>query len=245
MSSTQLRVDRLLVSRGLGGRRDIQRLIKRGLVSANGQVLFRPETRVNSDIEILIAGEVSRPLPHLIAYHKPVGKLSTLRDPWGRSGLDQVLPETWRKVFHPVGRLDADTSGLLLFSSDGKLTQKLLHPKYDLPRTYRAHIQANPTDLATKLTSGVQTSLGSFTAKVEYIRALQSDDSIPTGAENAVAIIELTVCEGKHRMVRRMLHNAGASVLALHRVRYGSITLGSLVVGTYREVDQHEFDLIG
>ena len=240
MSSAKLRLDRLLVSRGLGGRREIQRLIKRGLVSAEGEVLYRPEMKVDGDIKLMVAGTSSNSLPSLLAYHKPLGQLSTLRDPWGRQGLDQVLPETWRGVFHPVGRLDADTSGLLLFSSDGALTQRLLHPKRSIPRTYQAHIHTLPHDLESRLVRGVETSLGSFTAHLEQMSELRDDDHKPAGAESAVAVIELTVCEGKYRMVRRMLHNAGASVLALHRLRYGSISLGSLEVGNYRDVSDAE-----
>ena len=240
MDKAQVRLDRLLVSRGLGGRREMQRLIKRGLVSRAGVIISRPETKVSPSVELEISGVLSRPLPRLLAYHKPLGQLSTLRDPWGRSGLDQALPQEWRAVFHPVGRLDADTSGLLLFSSDGALTQRLLHPKRAIPRTYLAHIHALPHDLESQLLSGVETSFGSFTANLEHITPLDKIDARPPGAESAVAALEITVCEGKHRMVRRMLHNAGASVLALHRLRYGSVALNSLEVGRHREINDDE-----
>ena len=236
----KVRLDRLLVSRGLGGRREIQRLIKRGLVSRTGEIISRPETKVSPSVELEVSGVLSRPLPLLLAYHKPLGQLSTFRDPWGRSGLDQALPQEWRSVFHPVGRLDADTSGLLLFSSDGALTQRLLHPRRAIPRTYLAHVHALPHDLASQLLDGVETSFGSFTATLERVTPLEEIDAKPPGAESAVAALEITVCEGKHRMVRRMLHNAGASVLALHRVRYGSVALNSLEVGHHREISDHE-----
>lgn len=241
-----IRLDRLLVARGLGGRRLVQRLIKRGEVSAEGELLNRPELRVASTIELMVSGEISKPTPSLLVYHKPVGQLSTLRDPWGREGLDQALPTRWRELFHPVGRLDADTSGLLLFSSDGALTQRLLHPKREIPRTYLAHVSALPTDLETQLTTGVETALGNFTARLERVERLSPEAPRPAGAEAAVAELEVTVCEGKHRMVRRMLHNAGASVLALHRLRYGCISLvcrsteSRIPEGGWREVSESE-----
>lgn len=225
MSEKLVRLDRLLVMRGLGSRRSIQRLIKRGEVSLEGEVITRPEFRLSQQSELSVSGEVSRPLPLLIAYHKPLGQLSTLRDPWGREGLDRALPPQWRELFHPVGRLDADTSGLLLFSSDGGVTQRLLHPKREIPRSYLAHIHALPEELTESLSAGVDTSLGRFTATVERIDRLTPQSPRPQGAEDAVATITLSVCEGKHRMVRRMLHNAGASVLALHRVSYGPVKL--------------------
>jgi len=245
MSIAKVRLDRLLVSRGLGGRREIQQLIKRGLVSSQGEVISQPNHRVDDDLELMVAGVLSHPLPTLLAYHKPLGQLSTLRDPWGRAGLDLALPEVWREVFHPVGRLDADTSGLILFSSNGTLTQRLLHPKRSIPRTYLAHVHALPESLEAQLSAGVETSSGCFTATLDRVRLLKEDDFRPSGAESAVAVLELTVCEGKYRMVRRMLHNAGASVLALHRLRYGSISLGSLEICHHREVSSAELIALG
>lgn len=236
--SKLIRLDRLLVARGVGGRRDVQRLIKRGEVSLEGEPIRRPEHKVSADIVLSIGSETSAPLPDLLIYHKPTGQLSTLRDPWGRLGLDHVLPEAWRATFHPVGRLDADTSGLLLFSSRGDLTQRLLHPKHALPRTYRAHIAALPADLEARLSGGVETALGTFTAQVEGVESLEGD--LIFDGVKACAVVTLTVAEGKHRMVRRMLHNAGASVLALHRTHYGSIALDSLEEGALREASRLE-----
>jgi 23S rRNA pseudouridine2605 synthase len=152
--------------------------------------------------------------------------LSTLRDPWGREGLESALPPQFAGRFHAVGRLDKDTSGLLLFSRDGKLTQFLLHPRRQIPRTYRATIDVDPpAGLQAQLAEGVETALGRFAGTVESIEG---------------RVVQLVVREGKHRMVRRMLHNAGASVIALHRIRYGSCALGDLDEGQVRPVSPDE-----
>ena len=241
-TSERLRLDRLLVSRGLGGRRDVQRLIRRGYVILEGDELRDPSQRVSIDLSLVVDGELSEPLPSLIVYHKPLNQLCTLRDPWGRSGLDHVLPLKWRESFHPVGRLDADTTGLLLFSSDGHLTQHLLHPKRKLTRRYRAVIQALPDNLRAQLQSGVKTQSGVFQATVEELLPflIEEHDHFMEGYSpdhKAEGLIWLSVTEGKHRMVRRMLHNAGASVLALHREKYGQVELGDLAPGEYRIVE--------
>lgn len=243
--AVKLRVDRLLVSRGLGNRREIQKWIRRGRVIYAGDPITNPSTHLPIDVTLLVNGELCDPIPKLIAYHKPLHQLSTLRDPWGRSGLDYVLPVQWRASVHPVGRLDADTSGLLLFSSDGSLTQYLLHPKRSLPRRYRAIVNHLPEDLKQKLTDGVETSLGCFSAVLEQVEPFETHrhgdyKTINNELDEARGVIWLSVTEGKNRMVRRMLHNAGASVLALHRAQYGSVELGELSEGEYRVVSDLE-----
>ncbi len=215
-----MRLDQLLVARGVGSRRQVGRLITKGAITYQGSVLTQPEHDLPDDAVFEVFGETNAPLPLLLAWHKPVGVLSTLRDPWGREGLDQVLPEAWLDHYHPVGRLDADTAGLLLFSRDGALTQWLLHPKRAVPRTYVATIEVDPPpELTARLTAGVETGEGVFTATVRWIEGRE---------------VCLTVVEGKHRMVRRMLHNAGASVAALRRIAYGPIELGDLAPGALR-----------
>lgn len=217
-----MRLDKLLVERGVGTRREVTRRIAAGGVSRAGVVLDDPGADLPEDAVLDVDGEPCGPLPPLLAWHKPAGVLSTVRDPWGREGLDSVLPAAWDGLYHPVGRLDADTSGLLLFARDGALTQWLLHPRRAIPRTYVATVEVDPPDdLAALLAAGVETGEGVFTADVRGV----------SGRE-----VTLTVVEGKHRMVRRMLHNAGASVAELRRVAYGPVELGELGVGEIRPV---------
>ncbi|MCB9682261.1 MAG: rRNA pseudouridine synthase [Alphaproteobacteria bacterium] len=218
-----MRLDRVMVARGLGSRTQAARLLAQGRVRVDGVVVRDAKTDVPEDVTVWLDDVAHAPAPVLVAWHKPVGVLSTVRDPWGREGLEQALPAAWRAALHPVGRLDQDTSGLLLFSGDGALTQRLLHPRRAVPRTYEATVAVDPpADLATRLSEGVSTGEGVVVAHVDAIDGRR---------------VRLTVHEGKHRMVRRMLHNAGASVVTLHRVAYGPVQLGALQVGAVAVVD--------
>jgi len=249
----QLRLDRLLVERGWGPRREAQRLIRLGFVIAEGEQLRSPELKVSSAIKLLVDGEPCEPPPRLIAYHKPLWVLSTKRDPWGRAGLDYALPERLREALQPVGRLDAETTGLLLFSSDGALTQQLLHPRRAVERSYLAAVSALPEGLEATLKAGVETSLGTFSAELLMARSAQAsllDEALRSAlealgrAEEASAELCVRVREGKHRMVRRLLHNAGASVIALHRVSFAGIELGELSPGAWRVVSDEELSAL-
>lgn len=163
----------------------------------------------------------------LAMYHKPVGVQCTVGDPRGRANLQEYVPELLAAGLHPVGRLDADTSGLLLFARDGQLTQRLLHPRHGVPKTYLATVEGTPgPELVAQMAAGVETSLGVHTATVEQIEG---------------QVVRITVHEGKHRMVRRMLHNAGHSVIALHRVAMGPYQLGDLAVDHWLPADPADF----
>ena len=127
-----VRLDKLLAERGAGSRKQVDRLIRDGLVSLDGEVVGKggAKLKVPWDSCPLVDGFDYPPPPMLAAYHKPLGVVSTMKDEYGRPDLNAVLPQAWQKLLHPVGRLDAETTGLLLFSRDGDLTHRLLHPKY-------------------------------------------------------------------------------------------------------------------
>ncbi len=217
-----VRLDKRLVGLGVGSRTEVARLVRRGRVQVAGVVVRRPDTAVDEDAVLAVDGEVLVAPPEVVAWHKPVGVLTSTADAWGRSDLSSAVPELLGWGLHPVGRLDKDTSGLLLFSRDGGLTQGLLHPRRAVPRRYRATVEAVPDDLEALLAAGVTTAEGTFTAEDVAI--------------DGVAV-SLTVREGKHRMVRRMLANAGAPVVGLHRLAYGPVSLDSLDVGQWRILD--------
>lgn len=205
-------------------------------------------------------------------YHKPVGVHSTISDPWGRRNLEDVMREhEILKPYHPVGRLDADSSGLLLFSRDGELTQRLLHPSNGILREYEAvvigHVQHD--DLKTRLSNGIDTSDGKFSltliqsswldeAAVDTIRKrieCSSSNSNETNdssretmfnlLDGKLSLVTVSCSEGKYRMVKRVLHNANHTVIALHRTKYGNISLSSLPEGAVRECDQQELEWLG
>jgi 23S rRNA pseudouridine2605 synthase len=204
-------------------------------------------------------------------YHKPVGIHSTIKDPWGRKNLEDVIQEHEElKPYHPVGRLDADSSGLLLFSRDGELTQRLLHPSSRIMREYDAIVIGHVPhdDLKARLANGIKTSDGVFslsllkssyldessvaTLRQKITRSMDLDDpaeskewskeTITSLEDGKLSLVTVACSEGKYRMVRRVLHNANHSVLALHRTRYGNISLSSLPEGAIRVCNHLELE---
>jgi 23S rRNA pseudouridine2605 synthase len=261
------RLERIISNRGVGSRRDVQKLIKQGRVRINGVLAKSSSAQYDISIEVQIDGDIIEPVPLLALYHKPVGVLSTMSDGnQGRDNLSQLQENyPFLKSMHPVGRLDMDTSGLLLFSSDGQLTNTLLHPSTEVEREYEA-IVAHVVDkdrIAGVLNQGVTTTLGVFKADLLEVSVLDEKifvpkqmlltkndnednvDAVPGDSarnneksisskvkenedneeEISCSYVRLSVTEGKYRMVRRILHNAGHSVINLHRTRYGNINL--------------------
>lgn len=224
------RLDKLICDRSSLSRKEARRMIKHGKVVLDGVVLRAVDARIDPGVTLMVDGEPLIAPPLMLAWHKPDGVVSTTRDPWGRRTLAEALPIAWRDRFHAVGRLDLETTGLLLFSADGALTQWLLHPRRAVPRTYRATIgNRPPPDLAERLAAGVETTLGTFTAQVDSVND---------------RVVQVTVREGKHRMVRRLLNNAGAPVAQLHRVAFGPIELGDLAEEALRPLTDAEIAAI-
>lgn len=214
------RLDKRISGRSGRSRSEVARAIQRGRATVDGEVVTDPSRRVGDEVVVALDGEVLAAAPRLALFHKPLGVHSTLADDHGRSSLATEASELVALGLHPVGRLDAETNGLLLFSSDGQLTQHLLHPRRALRRIYLARVEGTPTPaLAEVLADGVETSDGVFQAEL-----LDLDGDRLTVA----------VTEGKHRMVRRMLANAGHPVIELTRLAYGPFGLGDLAEGEWR-----------
>lgn len=222
-----IRLDKLLVDRGAGSRKEVRKLVKKGLVEVNGEVSRHYDGHVDDQAAITIEGVPWDALPAVVIWHKPVGVVSSTHDTHGRSDLSDALPGSWSGKLHPVGRLDAETSGLLLFSLEGKVTQWLLHPRRAVERTYVAIVEGRPdaAALTARMAGGVETADGTFCARVDEVEG---------------SVVRLTVTEGKHRMVRRILANAGFPVLELNRVRYGGFDLGDLMPGESRAASAEE-----
>lgn len=231
--------------------------------------IIGPSERIHSDARLMVDGKEVGLIPLLMAYHKPKWVLSVMSDPKDRPNLSHVVPETFlRQKLHPVGRLDYDTSGLLLFSSSGPLTQHLLHPSHDVSKEYVATVEGlvNPAELHSRLETGVETAEGVHTAELGSVQHLTPDDAkaiLKNIRENLpkeyntddleergylknditeMSHITLTVTEGKHRMVRRMLANCGHPVLELKRQRHGGIHLGDLPEGQFRDLTEDELE---
>ena len=214
------RLDKYLTDCGYGTRSQTTRLVKKGLVTVNGDEVRKASHKVHPEDEVRVDKMVAVPDPPVFLWHKPVGVHSTIGDPLGRLSIAECEPNALLPRYHPVGRLDADTSGLLLFSKLGALTQRLLHPKHEIPRRYCATSALSFTDVQrAAIESGVETSLGVFSGHVARL-----EDKT----------VELIVTEGKHRMVRRMLANVQRPVETLIRLEYGPFSLGELPLGELR-----------
>jgi len=170
------------------------------------------------------------PLHHLLL-HKPRGYVTTRRDPTGRPVVLDLLPAHARQLY-PVGRLDFDTEGLLLLTNDGELANRLMHPRYEVPRTYVARVAGGPVgDAAVRaLRAGVELADG-VTAPAS-VRVLARDR------------LELVLHEGRKRQVRRMCEAVGHAVATLERVGFGPLTLGGLAVGEARRLGGEEVEAL-
>lgn len=222
------RIDKILVRRNVGSRQDVQRLCRYGRVKVNDVQVRDPKTKFPPTTIIVVDDKPTQEAPLFAMYHKPADVQSTMDDNWGRESLAEILPEEWRVTMHPVGRLDADTTGLLMFCSDGQLTQKLLHPKHAMEREYIATVEGSIQKNALRdiLAAGVETAEGTFAARLEEVWG---------------QTVRIVVAEGKYRMVRRILNNAGHPVVNLHRIRYGEFRIGDLEEGRVRECSPEEY----
>lgn len=233
MSAEGTRLNRYLAQSGVASRRGADVLIASGRVTIDGRVA-QPGAKVPPGAAVAVDGAAvgAERLVHLML-HKPVGYVTTVRDPQGRPTVMDLVDVPERVV--PVGRLDAMTSGLLLLTNDGELAHRLAHPRHGVPKTYRAIVRGLPGQTALrKLREGVHLDDGrTAPAEVTLI-----------GTRSGGAEIELTIKEGRNRQVRRMCAAVGYPVLELHRVAYGPLALGRLGVGTCRALKPAELDAI-
>jgi len=205
-----------------------------GRVSVNGEVITGLGTRVDptTDVVCVDGREVKMATgPVYLALNKPAGIMTTMSDPEGRPTVASLVPcDTYPGLF-PVGRLDFETTGLLLFTTDGELSHRLLHPNWKVPKTYVAVVDGHPGQIARKeLATGVQLDDG-LTAPAE-VRVLER--------RTDTALMEITIREGRKRQVRRMFSAVHHPVLELHRLSVGPVGLGMLGSGKYRELDPDE-----
>ena len=225
-----MRLAKFLAHAGVASRRASEQLIRDGRVTVGGEVVTDPARDVDSSSGVRVDGDPIRgEEPRAVyALHKPAGVVSTARDTHGRRTVTELVPQGRR--LYPVGRLDADTTGLILLTNDGELANRLTHPRYEVPKTYRATTRgAAITDRALRrLRDGVRLDDG-MTAPARAIR-LSSH------------VVEITIHEGRKRQVRRMLDEVGHPVRALTRVQFGPLRLGDLQPGQSRRLTAREVD---
>ncbi|MBL8553815.1 MAG: rRNA pseudouridine synthase [Phenylobacterium sp.] len=226
------RVAKLLARAGVGSRRDVERLIGEGRVAINGRTLDTPATKVAPGDIVTLDGEVvGEPEPaRLFRYHKPVGLVTTHKDPAGRPTVFQALPEGLPRLIS-VGRLDLNSEGLLLLTNDGELARALEMPSTAIVRRYRARAHGRTTqERLDRLQAGVTVE------GVKYGPIEARLDKAKEGPQGANLWITVTLHEGKNREVRRVLESIGLKVNRLIRLAYGPLALGTLGVGELEEV---------
>ncbi|WP_193164542.1 23S rRNA pseudouridine(2605) synthase RluB [Microbulbifer hainanensis] len=231
------KLQKVLARTGLGSRREMERAIEAGRVTVNGEVAELGERVTDADhIEFdgrrLPAAEENR--CRVILYNKPVGEICSRHDPEGRPTVYDRLPRLRSGRWISVGRLDFNTSGLLLFTNSGELANKLMHPSSVIDREYLVRIQGQVDDeMKKRLTTGVLLEDG----------AARFTDIVESGGEGNNRWFYCVVMEGRNREVRRLWESQGVRVSRLKRVRYGSVFIPSNVrVGQWIEMEPREID---
>ena len=224
-----MRLAKYLASAGVASRRAAEGLVRSGRVSIAGVRVTDPAHEVEpSADDVALDGRAiaGAPVRAVYAVNKPLGVVSTARDPQGRPTVVSLVPTNLR--LYPVGRLDIDTTGLILLTNDGELAHRLTHPRFEVEKSYRAVVANAPVreKAIRDLSDGVELEDGrTAPARVRRI---------------AADTLELTIHEGRKRQVKRMCEHVGHPVRRLERIRFGPLELGDLRPGAYRQLDADE-----
>lgn len=228
----KMRLQRYLAQCGLGSRRECEELIENGRIQIDGKTVTKLGTNVSpAEQAVSLDGEkLSIERKKYFLLNKPPGFLCTAKDPQGRRTIFDLFPPEGPRLFC-VGRLDEATTGLLIVTNDGALTQKLAHPKYRINRLYKAQVAGHPTrEVLNELKEGLFFTEGKF--KVHDIR--------PVKKQGRSTWVEITMTEGQNREIRRLLARTGHKVMKLERIGFGPVRLGRVPMGQYRELRREE-----
>ena len=224
-----MRLAKFLAHAGVASRRAAERLVSEGRVSVGGQVVTDPARDVDERSGVEVDGVPVAEEPREVhVLNKPEGVVSTASDTHGRATVVDLVASERR--LYPVGRLDADTTGLILLTNDGELAEHLTHPRYEVERVYRARVEPAPVPerALRALREGVELDDGP--AQPARVRQIQP------------GVLEVAIHEGRNRQVRRMCEAVGHPVATLERVAFGPLRLGELAVGEARRLDPAEVE---
>ena len=232
------RIQKILASRGVASRRHAEEMIRAGRVTCNGSVCSLGDT-ADPDIDrILLDG---KPIPSksqlvYIILNKPRGYVTTLSDEKGRRNVAQLVANCGKRVY-PVGRLDMDSDGLLIFTNDGDFANRLMHPSHEIRKTYQVTVNNYSTSALNRLKTPI--TLDGYTIKKPDIVVLQNSHK-----DACIADLRITIHEGRNRQVRRMCAAAGMEVIRLTRIAEGGLVLGDLPMGKWRYLREEELELL-
>ncbi len=229
VTETEIRLQKVMAAAGIGSRRSCEILIDQGRVSINGEPVREQGRRVDPEVDIIhVDGQRLQTKAEIVVYalNKPKGVLTTMIDDQGRPCVGDYVADLEQRVFH-VGRLDADTEGLLLLTNDGELANRLIHPSYGVDKTYIATVKELTNQALSNLTRGIELDDGK--AKATKARIMDR-------AKNTV-MVELVIHEGRNRIVRRMFDAVGSPVTALVRTKIGPVSLGQQRPGVLRVIN--------
>ena len=223
----RMRLDKYLSEAGVAGRRELKTIIRAGRVSVDGEVTRNPETKIDSEAALVtLDGKDVRLRGRVVLMlHKPAGYVTSTEDPRDRTVME-LLPAEYRDLF-PVGRLDKETEGLLLFTNDGDLGHRLTAPKHRVEKEYYAETEG-------------QTDASDVEAFAAGLELRDGTKCLPAILRPAGKGCHVVVREGKYHQVRRMLASRGKPVTYLRRIREGNLTLGDLEIGQWRILTPEE-----
>ena len=226
-----MRLARYLAHAGVASRRAAERIVAEGRVAVAGAVVTDPAHDVDERSEVTLDGRPAAPERHEVhMLHKPVGVVSTARDPHGRPTVTDLVASEHR--LYPVGRLDADSTGLILLTNDGELANRLTHPRYGVEKVYRAEVSPRPVE---------EVALRALRHGVE----LEDGLTLPARVRQPhPGVLEVALREGRKRQLRRMCEAVGHRVVSLSRIAFGPLALGDLPEGRSRRLGEAEVELL-
>ncbi len=231
----QVRLQKFLAECGVGSRRKMEQFITEGRVQVNGKVVNQLGAKVDPYVDKI---EVNRRVVHaapkgIMLLNKPRGVVSTLSDPEGRRTVADFLTKHYRSYF-PVGRLDWDSTGLMVLTNDGEMAEMLMHPRFEFERIYWARVEGSVSeDVLAKLARGVKLSDGVVKAQGSILRS-----------DEKSTWVEISIHEGRNRVVRRVFDKLGYPVMKLKRTQYGPFRLGKLEAGQVRVLTLKEYQQV-
>ncbi len=232
-----MRLQKYMALAGVASRRKSEKIILQGKVKVNGKVIKQLGTKIDPNKDIVMVNDKKIEIEEQNIYiilNKPVGYVTTVKDQFNRKTVLDLIKNVKERIY-PVGRLDYDTSGLLLLTNDGDITYKLTHPSYEIDKTYVATVEGTPTKKEMKrfeeglIIDGYKTSK----AKIKIIRKNLNN-----------SILKITIHEGKNRQIRKMCQSINHPVICLKRISMGEIKLGSLETGKWRFLSKKEIQYL-